>query len=212
MMESAELLSRYTFERVTPEQLPVVLAIREHTYVREKGRALKVIQEDAFDQTAINFLASTTEGEPAAAIRFNPHRPFELESYINIEAYIPSGRRPAEINRFCVLPQFRRISRSGFVHLGLLKIVYDYATSLGVTDLFICTNPQLQRLYESALFEPLTGPTIRYEIWEGDLQMLMKLDLLSLKLRCKNSKSSYHRLLYELLCTTKISTIIAPAL
>ena len=203
-MESAELLSGYIFERATPDKLSVVLDIREHTYVREKGRALKVIQEDDFDQRAINFLASTTKGEPVAAIRFNPYRPFEMESYINIETYIPSGRRPAEINRFCVLPQFRKISRSGFVHLGLLKIVYDYATSIGVTDLFICTNPHLQRLYESALFEPLTSPTIPYEIWEGDLQMLMKLDLLSLKSRCERSQSSYHKLLYDLLCMKKI--------
>jgi hypothetical protein len=75
----------------------------------------------------------------------------------------------------------------------MLKLAYDFARKLGLTDLVLTALPQLYHLYRMGFFEPV-GLTFEHTTW-GKVHV-MRLDLTRLEARRASQDTPMARLLF----------------
>lgn len=151
---------------------------------------------DRADDLAAHLVAVDHEGQIRACLRVEGPdcRPFSVESYVDLGPIATSEDSVAEISRFVVHPDVRAIRSGQFVHLGMLKLVYEYAVKFGLTDLVTLSLPHLNRLYEMALFRSIGSLGI-HRTW-GEVQP-MHLNLVEARIRSRQRPSKLTALLFD---------------
>jgi hypothetical protein len=177
---------RFTFAIAEPGQREAVLEVRRAVYGEELGYGETATEWADLDNRAIHLLAFL-QGEPIATMRLlGPNaRPFELETSLNLSPFLRSNHPPGEITRFCITPTYRKLTRGLPMHVGLMRLLYDACRMNEIEDVFICAKENTKRLYEFALYEPLTPANIRYRPLGGTLHLLMRLHIPTLAARYK---------------------------
>lgn len=174
------MLQGFRFRRAERAEVPRVLELRRAVYAIDWPGVRDDAVVDDLDSRAIHFLAEDTGGVLCAGFRMIPPqgRPFDIEHFVELAHFLPPQRIPAEVGRLCVRPKSRNLRSDAVVLLGLLKLAYDFALELSVTDLLLKAAPRLRNLYAVAGFRPL-GVVIRHPIY-GE-EHVMHLDLIALE-------------------------------
>jgi predicted GNAT family N-acyltransferase len=159
---------KFTYRVAAPAELPCILRLREDVYRADLGAN----PEDGYDQGATHMAAYGDRGEVVAVFRIlsDAQRPFEFERLYPLDALIESGRRPGMIGKLCVRSSHRKISRSTAILAGLLRLAYDYALAVGITDYFIYALEPLVTFYGRAGFVEV-GVAIEHPDW-GPLRLM----------------------------------------
>jgi N-acyl-L-homoserine lactone synthetase len=180
-----------TFKVADHDQVQRALQLRSEIYAQELGDP----GLDHFDHVASHLVAvDGRSGDIAAALRLvGPnHRPFDIEKFVPLTTLLPSDRRPSEASRFWVRREYRAVHRGQIVHLGMLKLLYEYAKQNGITDVIMLGLPTLTKLYRAAFFMPL-DISLNHPTW-GSTQV-MRFDIMELQRKYQHSKSAVARLL-----------------
>lgn len=155
------------------KELYGIFKLRKDILVGEFGRIDINDVFDGYDAGAANFYASNGEGEPVGAVRiitdrdlesiypqFINERKFSMEKNVDISKYRNGSKRPEEVSRLVVHPDYRgkRITP------GLFACVYKHGKEEDVTDLFIIANCEMKpgiieipKLYEKLGFKKMNG-------------------------------------------------------
>ena len=80
------------------------------------------------------------------------------------------------------------------VHIGMLKLTYDFAIRNGISDLVTLGLPHLKNLYRIGFFRPV-GLTCHHPTWGA--AELMHFDLARVKSQYQNSRNLVARLLFR---------------
>lgn len=174
------MLAGFRFKRASARDVPRVLELRRSVYASDWPTVEDDAVVDDLDSRAVHFLAEDVAGVICAAFRMIPpnRRPFDIEHFIKIADFLPPKRIPAEVGRLCVRHKNRNVRSDAVVLLGLLKLAYDCARELRVTDLLLKASPRLRNLYRVAGFRPL-GIILRHPSY-GE-EHVMRLDLVALQ-------------------------------
>jgi len=158
---------------------------------------------DRADDEGTHLVAVDESGVIRACLRVlaSGPRPFESLEYCALDGIGAFPAVVAEISRFVVDPDFRAIRSGRFVHLGMLKLVFEYSAKAGITDLLTLSLPHLNRLYELALFRPVGNPA-HHKVW-GQVQA-MHLNLDSARRHARAAPSRMTTLLFD----TRIPSVI----
>ncbi len=179
-MVGLRVLAGFRFRRVEGNEQTAALELRRRVYAADWPSVSATEVIDELDARAYHFIAEDAAGVTIAAFRMiGPSgRPFDMEHFVAIENFLQSDRVPAEVGRLCIRHENRSIRSDAFVLLGLLKLAYDFARGLGVTDLLLKAAPRLIKVYGAAGFRPV-GVVIRHPSY-GE-EHVMRLDLLALE-------------------------------
>lgn len=174
------MLAGFRFKRASVRDVHRVLELRRSVYASDWPTVEDDAVVDDLDSRAVHFLAEDVAGVICAAFRMIPpnRRPFDIEHFIKIADFLPPKRIPAEVGRLCVRHKNRNVRSDAVVLLGLLKLAYDCARELRVTDLLLKASPRLRNLYRVAGFRPL-GIILRHPSY-GE-EHVMRLDLVALQ-------------------------------
>ncbi|MBI4515141.1 MAG: GNAT family N-acetyltransferase [Deltaproteobacteria bacterium] len=186
------LLAGLTFKVAEGPEIARALELRRQIYESELGHH----GIDAFDERAHQLVAvdSTDEIVAAARILAPDQRPFEIERFVDLSRFIPTGRSPAQVGGFWIRPEDRRVRGKGFLPLGMLKLAYAFARKNGITDLVMRTHiQQLRGFYTRALFRPLDHMSFVHPDW-GRVYV-MHLDLTDLEACHSHSREAIARFL-----------------
>ncbi|MFI5398729.1 MAG: GNAT family N-acyltransferase [Candidatus Binatia bacterium] len=181
-----------TFKVADPQETLRALDLRRQLYTEELGHH----GIDEFDQFAHQLVARGADGEIVAALRIvgPDHRPFDLECLVPLSDFLTPDRLPAEIARFCVRRDSRRVQKDHLIHIGMLKLTVAFARKHRLTDFVTLGLPHLLNLYRVAFFRPLRT-SCEHPIWGTVVPM--RLDLLELEAWCLGSDEPLARLLTE---------------
>ncbi len=151
---------------------------------------------DDGDSDGVHLVATGRDGEVRACLRLElkGHRRLAVESFVALIEVVRRDAVLAEISRFVVRPDSRAITSTRFVHLGMLKLVYEYSLKEGITDLVTLSLPHLNKLYELALFRRIGQPH-QHSIW-GEVQP-MHLDIARARGSALAKPRKMTRLLFE---------------
>ncbi len=151
----AGLLEGYTFTVCdNDEDAAEALEIRRRVYVEGVGYDVPV--PDAYDHRSWLLLARDEKtGKAVGSMRLTPRfaGPFELEEYFTLPKSL-RGAKAIEINRFAILPEYRKgTTFLPVVSMGLFKTVMRFARSLEATQLVIASKPKQIWTYEWLRFQ-----------------------------------------------------------
>jgi N-acyl-L-homoserine lactone synthetase len=181
-----------TFKLANEAERARALALRSEIYAQELGNA----GIDSFDGRASHLVALDTAGGVIATLRvIHPEsRPFDFERYVSLKAFDCDSNASAEISRFCIEKTHRHLHRGQLVHLGMLKLLYEFASRRGFSDLFTLVFRPLESLYRTGFFRP-TNVVVNHPTW-GETQ-LMHLNMNALQRDHRSSNHPIARLLLE---------------
>jgi predicted GNAT family N-acyltransferase len=170
------------------------LELRQQVYAHEWPHVPVDIVVDDLDSRAHHLVALDTSQQVIAALRMvgPDQRPFDLDPFVVLSDFIPSGRVPAEIGRFCIRPDQRQIRKDVVLPMGMLKLSYDFARKQGFTDLVIVTWPRLRNFFRLGFFEPV-GISLEHPTWGRGT--VMRLDLVNIETHYSDSPLALARLL-----------------
>jgi hypothetical protein len=182
-MQAPSFTRDFIFRAAKPSELSLVLGVRRAVYIDELGYDAVSVLADPIDGRACHFLATTRDGRAIAAMRIidSDRRPFELEQFVDIASFLNPDGRPGEISRMCVLPPFRNLTRSQFVHAGMWKLAYDHAVGSGLTDFWMWAPPAITRVYEYLGFRKLPGLIFEHPLFHNKPYQVMHVDLRNLE-------------------------------
>jgi hypothetical protein len=182
-MQTPSFTRDFIFRAVRPDELALVLGVRRAVYIDELGYDAASILADPIDERACHFVATTRGGDPVAAMRIidSDRRPFEVERFVDIAGLLIPDGRPGEISRMCILPAFRSLTRSQFVHAGMWKLAYDHAVACGLTDFWIWSPPEIAKVYEYLGFRKVPGLVFEHPLFHNRPYQVMHVDLRSLE-------------------------------
>lgn len=181
------------FCRANDAQRLRAIELRRSVYLHDLGYAPG---GDALDDQADHLVACRDGEIIAAAILVGPrHRPFDIEQYLPAEGLLEAGRVPGYVGRFVVHPDCRAVRRHLFVQLGMLKLVYLAAKSMGITDLFMYTFEWLLRFYRGAFFRDL-GISFFHTGYQKQM-CIMHLDIIAEELKCDPRPGTYRHFLFS---------------
>jgi predicted GNAT family N-acyltransferase len=191
---STGLLGGITFQVAAGSDRSRVLEFRRRVYATDWPNVPVDEVIDKLDASAHQLMAIDASGEVIAAFRIVPpeSRPFDLEYYISLSPILGSDRAPAEIGRLCVAHDNRQVRSNPFMHIGLLKLAYDFSARLQLTDLVLTALPKLRAFYRVGFFREI-GVTFTHNTW-GKVHV-MHLDLVSLPNYCRQTEGPVARLL-----------------
>ena len=171
------------FRAIAPQELPLALEIRQAVYVDELANEAATILADPLDKRAHHFLATTRDGKPVAAMRIIgwEARPFELESFLDIGAFLTPETRAGEISRLCILEKYRNLTRGQFVHAGMWKLAYDYALNCKLTEFWIWAPPALAKVYEYLGFSQVPGMVFSHPCFANRPYQVLRVNLVRLE-------------------------------
>jgi N-acyl-L-homoserine lactone synthetase len=172
-MAVAGYLEGLTFKIASAQERESALDLRRQIYTAEHGKS----GIDDLDAIATHLVAVDARGAVVSTLRIlGPRqRPFDLEHFVSVESILPAGSIPAEISRFCVEKSHRVVHRGQAVHLGMLKLLYEFACRQGITDLLTLVLPGVEKIYEAVLFVRLPI-VIDHPTWGAATLMLLNLD------------------------------------
>lgn len=181
-----------TFKVADATERRLALELRRAVYEDEFGHA----PDQLLDERAHHLVACSEDGEVVAALRIlgPEHRPFDIESCVDLSALLPGPRSLALVGGLCVRHDFRGVSRASFLPMGMFKLAYEFARKNRITDFLTYVYPNLHDFYRGAFFEPLV-PTLEHPSW-GTV-CLMHLDLESLETRHARSRKAFARVLFS---------------
>lgn len=131
--------------------------IRRRVYCHEVGKLTPEGVIDDYDNRAVRFVAGI-DGEWVSSARMVfGEAAFEMEKYFDLSEFRKQGSC-AEINRFAVLPDYRR----SVVAYGMFRGFYRYAIKNRIRFFCIVTTPENCRMYRHMGFKKIGGP-IYYE-------------------------------------------------
>jgi N-acyl-L-homoserine lactone synthetase len=170
------------------------LEIREQLYCNELGYRWES-REDRFDAHAAIAVIRTDYGRAIGSIRVvGPEvRPFEIEKYLSIADILPADARPAEVNRYCVVPEFRGVA--SFVHFATFRFTIEYAQQEHFSHFVIATKPAIEPIYRYLQFERVPGRSFHHLELGGSVHNLMILDLRHLAARYRRARHPFSKLL-----------------
>jgi Acetyltransferase (GNAT) domain len=170
------------------------LGLRSAIYCEELGYKWDA-PEDEYDDGAFLCVFRTPDSQPIGSLRIvrPEQRPFEVEKYVRIDDLLPQDSRPAEVNRFCVLPPFRSVS--SLVHVAAFKFVFGLADDQGYSHFVVASKPSIEPIYRFLLFEPVEGRSFEHKELGGDLHNLMLLDLRVVAHRYREARHPFANLL-----------------
>jgi N-acyl-L-homoserine lactone synthetase len=186
------LFEGLTFKVANAHEADRALTLRRELYLDEFG----CDGLDERDATAHHLVALNADQIVVAAMRIIDvaHRPFDLEDFVELPA-LPEGRQPAEVGRFCMTKEYRRIKSSQLVHLGMCKLMFVFAERRGVTDLFTLGLLQLRNVYRLAFFTEL-DIFCQHPIGDQHVQ-LMHLDIERVRATHATSRHPVARLIFQ---------------
>jgi len=189
-MDDHPFVRDFIFRELAPSELSLALDVRRAVYVDELRYEAARVLEDPFDQRARHFVGTTRAGEPVAAMRtIEAHaRPFELESFVSIAPFLPEAGHPAEMSRMCIIPRFRRIARTQFVHAGMSKLAYAAATAAGITELWCWATLPIVGVYGSIGFHQVPGLSFVHPLFGNNEYHVMRVDLRKLEAEYRRRK------------------------
>lgn len=163
-----------------PEQIQEAMALRHRVYRRDVGD----LRDDGLDERGVHFAAINRGGRMVATFRLvgPEHRPFDLEASVNLSLLLPEDARPALVGRLCVDPDFRSIRTSLEIHEGMRRLLAEYVSTAGISDLLLYTYRNLMGYYRGLGFRD-TGITFAHPAW-GSVS-LMHAPSSSVRLRLK---------------------------
>jgi hypothetical protein len=140
----------------SPDDRTAALGVRNSVYCEELGHRW-ASPADEFDDRAHICVVRDPSNVPIASVRIlGPEgRPFEIETFLDLTHVLPKDSRPAEMNRFAILPPHRKISSS--VHLALFKFSIDLAASERFSHFVLATKAQVAPIYRYLGFEQVPG-------------------------------------------------------
>jgi len=192
MGSTQRLFQGLTFKVADYSERERALDLRRRIYTVEHGTA----GLDEFDDVAIHLVAIDQHSAIVAALRLvaSSYRPFDFERFISLDRIVSRDAIPAEVSRFCVERTHRAIHRGQVVHLGMLKLLYEFASHKGITDLLALVLPEMEIVYKVAFFVPL-DITVEHPVW-GPARII-HLDLIRARMAYENSKHPVARLLFR---------------
>ena len=140
----------------SPEDRTAALDVRNSVYCEELGHRW-ASPADEFDDRANLCVVRDPSNTPIASVRIlGPEgRPFEIETFLDLTQVLPNDSRPAEMNRFAILPPHRKISSA--VHLALFKFSMDLANSDKFSHFVLATKAAVAPIYRYLGFEQVPG-------------------------------------------------------
>lgn len=189
----ASLFEGLTFKVADVGERARAIDLRRRVYAEDVGH----VEMDDLDERAHHLVCHDDSGEVIAALRvvLFDDRPFDIEHFVALDGLIPSDRFPAEIGRYCVRNDHRRVTRNHFVQLGMLKLAYAFARKRGATDFLMYTFGHLLDFYRGAFFQLLD---VAFEHPGYSQQMyVMRLDLVDFENRYSQSQQPVARLLFK---------------
>lgn len=152
---------------------------------------------DHFDDAAWHLVALNRDSEVVATLRLaGPRqRPFDLESLIRLDSVLPGGRAIGDLSRFCVRPDYRRVRSGQFVHMGMLKLLYQVSRRNRVTDLVTLALPHLEVMYRAVFFREVEGGRLVHPLF-GPVT-LMRFDLVDAEERYRESSRPFAKFLFQ---------------
>ena len=149
------ILAGYRFSVCeTPEAASEALAVRRQVYVDGVGYDVPV--PDFYDSRSWLLQAEdVATGKIVGTMRLTPRfaGPFELEEYFTISKKFRSPRS-VELNRFAILPEYRKGKTFiPVVSLGLFKVVCDFLCRIDAQWMVIASKPGRVWTYEWLGFE-----------------------------------------------------------
>lgn len=181
-------LDGLTFEIAGSERREAILQLRGAIYRDELRYPAEAAEWGAADNKALHLIAFAGDVPVGAMRLLGPSsRPFELEGSVDLSPFVRAEHPPGEITRFCVVREFRTITRGLQLQTGLMRLLHEGCRRSEIQDVFICARPSARQLYEFLLFEALTPPNIAYAPLNGALHLLMRLHLPTLPQRYTKS-------------------------
>lgn len=199
MAATRRLFEGLTFKLADDGERERALDLRRRIYTAELGDP----GIDRFDTVAAHLIATDAQGIVVSTLRVvgPQERPFDLERFVPLDPILTDESRPAEVSRFCVEPNHRAIHRGQLVHLGMLKLLYEFARQQGITDLLTLGLPDLETLYKIAFFIPM-NVMIEHPTW-GHVRV-MHFNMAKTRSENKTSRHPIARLLFS----TRVPNIV----
>jgi hypothetical protein len=200
-------LSGLTFRLASSnEELEPILHCRWRGY-KKYGFAQPSDCRDAFDERATQYICLDSESqEVLGCLRLLAcsARPFEVETFLDVSQWLPSGTTVAELTRFSV-PICKRISAIKF---GLWKLAWLDAIAKGHTHFLIWTTEHKKRMYEYLGFVPYPNDSTAFNhpILGNHSHIVMTVDLTTVAELFQRTRPELHRFFFE----TAISIFIQP--
>jgi len=140
------------------------LRVRQQVYCEELGYNWQS-PEDGLDARGTLCVVRNKDEEAIASLRIvGPEaRPYEIERFISVEHILPPDSRAAELNRFCILPAYRRMSSS--VHVALFTFMFGLARRERFSHFILASKRSIAAIYRYLLFEEVKG----YEFLHSEL-------------------------------------------
>jgi hypothetical protein len=170
------------------------LANRRHVLAERYGRAA-VPEEDALDARAFIAVVRLPDGRPVASLRvLGPDdRPLEIEQKLQVDALLPADSRPGEMNRFCILPECRRMGTG--IHMALFQWAFALARRQRFSHYLVLAPADVKPIYQFLLFDPVPGVTFEHPRVANVICTPMLLDLRDIAGRYRDARHSFTRLL-----------------
>lgn len=140
------------------ELAAIAYEIRRRVYCDEVGKLTPEGVVDDYDNRAARFVAGI-DGVWVSSARMVFGDAFEMEKYFDLSEFRRQGRC-AEINRFAVLPDYRR----SVAAYGMFRGFYRYAIKNGIRFFCIVTTPENCRMYRHMGFKKIGGPAYYEEL------------------------------------------------
>ena len=158
----AHVLDGYRFQVSTDSETAArALNVRREVY---SGKGYGVPVPDSYDHRSWILAAEHVQsGRIVGTMRLTPRwsGPFECEEYFNVPDGL-RGRLSVELNRFAILPGFRKgATFFPTVSLGLFKLAHDFLCRMGAEYMVIASRPQQLWTYQWMRFAS-TGLVAKY--------------------------------------------------
>lgn len=150
------------FVCTTPEEAARALDVRREVYVAGKGYGVPV--PDAYDcRSWILAAEHVASGRIVGTMRLTPHfaGSFECEEFFTVPQNL-RGLKSVELNRFAILPAFRKgTTFLPVVSLGLFRLVHHVLRVMGAEHMVIASRAQQLWTYSWLRFDS-TGLVANY--------------------------------------------------
>jgi hypothetical protein len=152
-------------------------------------------EEDALDARAFIAVVRLPDGRPVASLRvIGPDdRPLEIEQKLSLDDVLPTGARPGEMNRFCILPECRRMGTG--IHMALFQWAFALARRARFSHYLVLAPADVKPIYEFLLFDAVAGVTFEHPWVAAGMCTPMVLDMREVAVRYRDARHAFARLL-----------------
>lgn len=145
-------------QRASKDLFDAAIDVRTRTFREEYGPDSH-IGLDEYDPTGIHVLAYLGD-QPVSSYRINAHGSpvgLELTALANIRSFPGCGPFVAEVSKFAIPSEHRRISTGSFLTLGLIKAAFAVAEREHFSDYIAWVRPEISAIYRIWGFIDIPG-------------------------------------------------------